>query len=171
MAKETPKNPLWKRHPYPFLNQALPRGRNGYTVLRPYLWQCLVYVFKQLCLLLIDIRTSICLSSTCFGAVAHLARAIEWHSIGSRFDPDQLHFQTALFQGAVFLCPNGHRIHPGHLERFRPYQTVPERLERTRTPRPCQTVQERHVGRRMNHAHRLKVFFYIHFRPKNYQTS
>ena len=24
------------------------------------------------------------------GAVAHLARAIEWHSIGGRFDPDQL---------------------------------------------------------------------------------
>ena len=25
------------------------------------------------------------------GASGHLARAIEWHSIGSRFDPDQLH--------------------------------------------------------------------------------
>ena len=30
------------------------------------------------------------------GAVAHLARAIEWHSIGSRFDPDQLHLHKSL---------------------------------------------------------------------------
>ena len=151
MAKETPKNPLGKRHPYPFLNQSHPRGQIGYDVLHQYLWPCLGYVFKRLCRLLIDIRTSICLSSTCFGAVAHLARAIEWHSIGSRFDPDQLHFQTALFQGAVFLCPNEHRIHPGHLERFRPCQTVQERLERTRTPRPYKIVLDRNVGRRMRH--------------------
>ena len=30
-----------------------------------------------------------------FGAVAHLVRAIEWHSIGGRFDPDQLQIHKA----------------------------------------------------------------------------
>ena len=46
----------------------------------------------------VDIGSLICLSSSCFGAVAHLARAIEWHSIGSRFDPDQLHFMALGYQ-------------------------------------------------------------------------
>ena len=35
------------------------------------------------------------------GAVAHLARAIEWHSIGSRFKSDQLQTATLWKQGVV----------------------------------------------------------------------
>ena len=38
------------------------------------------------------------------GAVAHLARAIEWHSIGSRFDPDQLQKKADPFGSAFFAC-------------------------------------------------------------------
>ncbi len=54
----------------------------------------------------VDIGSLICLSSSCFGAVAHLARAIEWHSIGSRFDPDQLHFMALGYQ----LMRAGYRL-------------------------------------------------------------
>ena len=41
-------------------------------------------------------------SLSVLGDVAHLARAIEWHSIGSRFDSDHLHSkQLPLIQGVV----------------------------------------------------------------------
>ena len=42
---------------------------------------------------MIDIKLSFSYHQKALGAVAHLARAIEWHSIGSRFDPDQLQTQ------------------------------------------------------------------------------
>ncbi len=53
---------------------------------------------------MIDIDESFSYHQKALGAVAHLARAIEWHSIGSRFDPDQLHL-TDSFNGVRFSFP------------------------------------------------------------------